>query len=92
MHALVIQKIIRGSVGTTASDVALNYNSFIIRNTHATQALFIKEKGADSVNVSSANGFTIPAGECFNMVLCADKLSVIGSGAATTYDIMIVDI
>lgn len=75
-----------GSVGTTAevldgSKDESVYMEVIIKNTHASQNLFVGK-----ANVSSSTGFELGPDE--EIKLKVDKPSeiyVVGSGAATTY-------
>ena len=86
-----LQNVLTGNVGTTAKDISLGYRAFLLRNTHATNSLHFREKTVDNTAVTSSNGFTLAAGECTPIVLRADKLSVLGSAASTTYQILLLD-
>ena len=79
------------SVGTTATDVAVNSKAFIIANNHATQSLYFKEKAVDGVGCTTSNGFLLPANTVLDKVLTAETLSMIASGASTDVRIMYVD-
>lgn len=75
-----------GSVGTTAEALDGSTNNRVhkgvkIKNTHATQNLFVGKSG-----VTSSTGYELgPNEEVFLYLRFPDEIFVVGSGAATTY-------
>jgi len=89
IEPLAIDSIQILSVGTTAQDVKICHDKYIIiQNQHATQTLHIKEKSVDGTAVTESNGYIIYPKES-SIPLSVNTLSIIASGASTTAAILI---
>ena len=67
------------TVGTTAQDVDVRCQSFLIENISESAVIYFKEKDNDSVACTASNGFALAAGGILDTPLCAGTLSVIAS-------------
>lgn len=78
----------QASIGAAAASLVtsrINRRHLVIRNTHATQSLFI---GPDNT-VTTANGFLVPAANgVIELFGYTGAVFAIGSGAATTATIL----
>lgn len=86
-----IKEVIRVStLVDTAQNIDIKLKKFLISNTGA-QPMYFKEKYIDSVDATAANGFLIPAGTVFPLLLTAETLSVVSNATGTTAAILILD-
>ena len=83
-----IDSIQRESVGTTASQIAVDRRNFIIKNCSADATIYIKEYADDKKKATSSNSFPINPGQTLEFVLNAKTLSVVASAASTSIAIM----
>ena len=78
------------SVGTTAQDIDVRCQSFLIENNSASESVYFKEKDCDGKDCTSANGFVLGPGERMELPLCAGTLSLIASEDDTDVRLLIV--
>lgn len=70
------------SAGTSAQDVAVNYQAFLCQNLSESARVYIKERDGDGTAASAANGWAILPGATLDVPLTARTLSVVADGAA----------
>lgn len=85
-----VERVIRKTVGTTAENIDLGYQSAYIANA-GTTTLYVKEKDGDNKNATSSNGFPIAAGAMINQPLAFRKLSVVSGEAGGELAILLVE-
>lgn len=86
-----IIETISSNVGTSAADITSTSQtaaSVLIKNTHASQTLYIDADG----ETATTGSYPIAAGDQLALDIMVDKsngFSLIGSGASTTYVVLL---
>lgn len=75
------------SVGTTATEVSIGFDSFMIFNNSANTVYMT----ADGATASAANGFPIAKGTMPDQVFTCEKLSLVASGASSDVRLLYID-
>lgn len=75
------------SVGTTASEVSIGFDSFMLFNNSAN-TLYLN---VDGVTATSANGFPVGAGKMPDQVFTCETLSLVASGASSDVRILLIE-
>lgn len=93
--ALLRQRHVNSSIGTTAEQqgvIGTQCYQLIITNTHASQTLSVSfDNGLNYYVMAAGATITITAPDTVTFIYC-DKLWFKGSGAATTYELLISDV
>ena len=85
-----IEEVRALSVGTTAQEVDVRCQSFLIENNSDAATVYFREKDVDGADCTSANGFALSPGERIDAALCAGTLSLIASDDDTDVRLLIV--
>ena len=90
MAIYTIDRIEKKTVGTTATDLNVDYAAVFIENLTADNILYFKEKSKDNANATANNSFALPGGQKMDFPVRAKTLSLIASAASTDVRIMYV--
>jgi len=86
-----IEKVVKLTVGTTASTVGVHGLACLIENNSDSASVYFKDKRDDGKAATSSNGFLLGPGKMTPVPLVAMDLSIVASDAGTDVRVLILE-
>jgi len=86
-----IEKVVKLTVGTTASTVGVHGLACLIENNSDSASIYFKDKRDDGKAATSSNGFLLGPGKMTPVPLVAMDLSIVASDAGTDVRVLILE-